>query len=335
MSSRPCTVRGVPEYTKPLFELPRPWLISLTGSILGVLVIASVFGNGVLAPLTIAASLVPAVLGGALALIVGRYLRLPVRVVVYWCVAGMTVAAPLAALASLGIAGSSLSTLAFAVVVAPVTEELVKLVVARSVAPDRSRVVMLAAACCVAGGFAATEDALYLTAALADGTYVSTMIARCLLSPLVHIAFSAVVVLGVHRGRLVQIACVLAGILLHASWNLSTSSPNNTLVLFVVMAITFAAVPIVVVGVSVAWQRSVIQASTELARFSNRAQRVAAAFFDHRHLHGLSRSAVADARCWSQHTIHKVLWPVADSSWSTLRDEAANWQWSAPAGRAR
>ncbi len=227
------------------------------GLALGAVALVTIAVTGPLGVVTLAASLTPVVLACGFALVVGRYLRIKLRTTIAWTVVGAAAAAPIAGVFSLATLPLGLSSLAGAVVVAPVVEELAKVGVARRFVGARSRVALIASAACVAGGFAAIEDVLYL-AGSEGGMYLTTLIARCVLSPLVHVAFTVVAVLGWHRGGVRRWACVGGGVLLHASWNLTMSSatPGGTLLL---LSAAFSAIPVVVCASMWEWQRDTLR----------------------------------------------------------------------------
>jgi hypothetical protein len=235
-----------------------PSLIALwcCGLALGVVAVVTIVLTGPLGVVTLAASLTPVVLACGFALVVGRYLRIKLRTTIAWTAVGAAAAAPIAGVFSLATLPLGLSSLAGAVIVAPVVEELAKIGVARRFVGARSRVALIASAACVAGGFAAIEDVLYLAGS--EGEYVTTLVARCVISPLVHVAFTVVAVLGWHRGGARRWACVVGGVLLHASWNLTMSSatPGGTLLL---LAAAFSAIPVVVCASMWEWQRDTLR----------------------------------------------------------------------------
>lgn len=220
---------------------------------LGGVALTTIVLTGPLGVVTLVASLTPVVLACCFALVVGRYLRIKLRTTLAWTAAGAAMAAPIAGVFSLATLPLGIAELAAAVVVAPIVEELAKVWVAKSFVAARSRVAIIASAACVAGGFAALEDVLYLAGSEGE-EYVTTLIARCVLSPLIHIAFTVVAVLGWHRGRTTRWVCIVSGMLLHASWNLTMSSetPAGT---FLLVAAAFSSIPVVVCASMWEWQR--------------------------------------------------------------------------------
>lgn len=220
---------------------------------LGGVALTTVVLTGPLGVITLVASLTPVVLACCFALVVGRYLRIKLRTTLAWTAAGAAVAAPIAGVFSLATLPLGLAEFAAAVVVAPIVEELAKVWVAKSFVAARSRVAIVASAACVAGGFAALEDVLYLAGSEGE-VYVTTLVARCVLSPLIHITFTVVAVLGWHRGGTTRWVCVVGGMLLHASWNLTMSSetPAGT---FLLVAAAFSSITVVVCASMWEWQR--------------------------------------------------------------------------------
>jgi hypothetical protein len=239
---------------------------------------------------------------------------------------GVAFAAPLGAVGSLVVVPLGLGDFAAAVFVAPIVEEVAKLFVAVRIAGKR-RFLVMPAALCVAAGFGFIEDALYLTSSTDMSEYVTTMVLRCGITPLLHPAFSCVAALG-HQRRRTRVLALVAAMLLHALWNYHASE-YSVFATFLLLAVAMSAIPLLLVISETRRQRSQLRQWVGSLEFDPAVIAVA--------LEPRARASVAHlqpvnqavARAWATTAAETALGHRTISD-EELLAQAAEWEWSPP-----